>query len=152
MADHRAEAMVLKLWEQSRARALRWSATGEVDTFAVVLASYAVQVKRNEYPDGAGSTLALCDLAGDVIEEIDGDDISGLKVLDPASGKYLNGWSVLYQIWEIARRSALGVDRAMDAILAALSETEQLSLFADEDACDDEEEEEAWVDGDDEAE
>lgn len=112
MSDNRMALLVKRLVEKTNKKELAWEATAAEDEFAVAFSSYAVTVSHD--PDEDEYLVTLSDSGGQVIDELSPSDFESydLNYEDPAQ--------VFALLYSEARRTAMGIDEALDSILAEL--------------------------------
>jgi hypothetical protein len=99
MADDKIVRLVRLLFEKTKAGEIGWEETSNLNIFQCSVSNYSILISRQ--------TLTVCDEEGKIIEEVDG--------LAP-----LQEGVRLSELFELARRQAMGVERALDEILLLL--------------------------------
>jgi hypothetical protein len=98
--------LVDAVYEKTKSGELVWETTSVPFKFQVSFAKYSVTILSQ----GAGATrLELHNDQGALIEEVSPSDTSAAQD------------AILYRLYELARRQALGVDEAIDELLTELS-------------------------------
>ena len=106
MADDKIVRLVRLLLEKTKAGEIKWEETSKLNIFQCSLSNYTLLISRQ--------TLTVCNEVGDIIEEVDGQ--APLK-----EGVRLS------ELFELARRDAMGVEKALDEILLLLEAGETKS-------------------------
>jgi hypothetical protein len=110
MSNEKLFNLVRRLHKSTTEGALNWDVTEKSGVFQSSLAGYAVRLevrKSRAHPVDNEYFMTILDPLGDVVEEM-GDEES--------EGAFL----IMKDLYECARREALGVDRAIDEILRDL--------------------------------
>jgi hypothetical protein len=107
---------------QAKAGDVDWEKTDEEGAFETDFAGFGVQIARIE-AEGEETlySIRLFDAEGEFLDEFTDEDLTEIlnreKPTEPSEM-----FAVLQDIHRSARRSAMGVDKAIDTILDALSE------------------------------
>ena len=114
--EEKLVTLVRKL--HARGGSVAWDKTDEEDTFEADFAGFAVQISETE--DGEPIyTLRIFDDAGALLDELTDEDLTEiLNQTEPTEPAVM--FALMQDIHRAARRSALGVDKAIDTILSAL--------------------------------
>jgi hypothetical protein len=99
MADDKIVRLVRLLFKKTKTGEIKWEETAKLNIFQCSLSNYTLLISRQ--------TLTVCNQEGNVIEEVD-----GLAPLQ--EGVHLT------ELFELARRDAMGVEKALDEILFLL--------------------------------
>jgi hypothetical protein len=111
MSSQKYATLVKRLLDRTSDGSLTWEETGLDGVFQASLPKFAVQV----LPIGDDYLVRLIDADGEVID----------SVSDPELTEYLeDSFLKMRDLYQIARRSALGVEKALDSILESLNEDE----------------------------
>ncbi|MGB6482805.1 MAG: hypothetical protein WBE86_04890 [Candidatus Acidiferrales bacterium] len=108
---NKEEQMVDLLIERTTAGSVTWTPTAEENEFITSLANNTVSIKkvhdpRSEEPD---MMFAICDEDGrEVLSSLNGGGMQGVT------------YNVLTVLHELARRSALNIDKTLDKIIKSL--------------------------------
>ena len=95
-----------------------WEKTDEEDTFETEFAGFALQIAETDDAEPI-YTLRIFDESGSLLDEFSDEDLTEiLNQTEPTEPSVM--FAVMQDIHRAARRSALGVDKAIDAILGAL--------------------------------
>ena len=111
MADPKFETLIHKLLERSKEGKVEWEATAVEGVYQAAFPHYSVKVYSEPSQEGMDYVLQIADEEGVVIDEVRDTDFSG---------EYNN----MRELFNCARSSGLGLDRALDSILAALGPDE----------------------------
>jgi hypothetical protein len=111
MADPKFHALIHKLLERSREHKVEWEATAAAGVFQAAFPHYSVKVYTEPGTHGEDYILQIADEQGQVIDEVRDTDFS--DELDN-----------MRELFNYARSSGLGLDRALDSIIAALGSDE----------------------------
>jgi hypothetical protein len=109
MIDDRIVRLVQLLLEKTSAGEIRWEETPTSNTFQCSLSNYSVLISQTSFRDAPGATqsLAVANEEGRIIEEVESGALGS------------NDW-LLRDLFALARRKALGVDKALDEMLHLL--------------------------------
>jgi len=99
MADDKIIRLVRLLVEKTKAGEIKWEETSSLNNFECSLFNYSLLISRQ--------TLTVRNQEGNIIEEVDGE-------------APLQGGVQFSELFELARRDALGVEKALDEILLLL--------------------------------
>jgi hypothetical protein len=118
--DDKLVTLVRRL--EDKAGEVSWEKTEEEETFETDFAGFGVQIGRD---DAEGEEplykLRLFDTEGEFLDEFTDDDLTViLNRTEPTEPSEM--FEVMKAIHRTARRSAMGVGKAVDAILEALAE------------------------------
>lgn len=96
-----------------------WEATSAKNTFQTSLPKYTVRISEepNRDTDGMDYVISIHDSNGSSIERVSDVDLSNVAAAQGGSA-----FSAMRGLYKEARRTALGVDKAVDEIIAALDE------------------------------
>ena len=110
MTSQKHEALVAHLQRKSHDGQLEWEESALGDAFEVALANYTIriEVEGNDYK------VSILDKEGRVIESFTDVDLDGR---DSQETPY---YRVMKEVYGMARRIAMGVDRVLNDILAEL--------------------------------
>lgn len=104
----------------SRAASMAWEKTEEAGTYESEAAEFAIQISESAEADPL-YTLRLFDGEGTLLDEFSDEDLTEfLSKEAPTEGSEM--FTLMQDVHRAARRSAMGVDRAIDAILVALGD------------------------------
>jgi hypothetical protein len=108
MAEDRLAEIAKLLLEKTKAGDLSWEKTSKKGEFQVPFARYVILLRgSSDFPN-----LLLTDQDGDIVE-----DLSSSKAMNYPG---YQTFEELKQLYEAARRRALGADEALDEILKTL--------------------------------
>ncbi|HJQ85333.1 MAG TPA: hypothetical protein VKA21_14705 [Candidatus Binatia bacterium] len=116
MGSEKSVTLVRRLFEQTNAGTLEWVSVNGGAAFQVGFAGYGVLLERRQQRDEFGHPhdqvmLSIVNGEGQIVEQI----------LPAELGSTLpNPEKVMIALFEGARRRAMGVEKALDSILAAL--------------------------------
>lgn len=119
MAKSRNVILVDRLHERTLSNKLLWEKTVDAGVYQVVFGVHSIQVAKREDRDSWGTVLGysfsleIYDEEGATIEEIRARDLE-----ESASQK-------LKELYELARRQAMGVDKILDSLLSELESQER---------------------------
>jgi len=108
--------IILKLAENTQKGSIKWEETGSPAIFQAAFPGYAVQVwvSRNvDDPQYSDYYLRIIDEEGKIVEEV--SDLDLKNVLE-------NPYETMKELCNVARRSALGVENALNSILNSLKD------------------------------
>lgn len=96
---------------------LNWEETADDGAYQATFSNYGVRIRTmwNREHDSPDYQLELYNSNGHLIEEISSD---ALHEVDPKAGAY----QIMAQMFETARRIAMGVEQALDEILQELDD------------------------------
>lgn len=116
MKDEKLVRLARLLYERTKDGDIRWEETALRDTFQCSFPSYSVLISQKSFSGLADPKpmriLKICNEEGKTIEEIS-------DAAPPLSGRI-----ELKELFELARRDAMGVEKALDEILDFLGSTE----------------------------
>jgi len=107
MSYPRMATLVSKLSLKTQAGEVRWEETGEERTYQASFPGYAVHV----FPRGEDYILQIFNDDGNLIEEVSDRDLTSYMG---------NAYIQMKELYELARRNAMGVEQALDKILSCL--------------------------------
>lgn len=115
MSEYRQWNLILRLFKRTKSESIDWDVLGdENDVFVTGLADYAVSLSKsssNVY------RVEIIDDDGRIVDSFSSASIDTPKAKTPA-------YTILREMYELARRQALGADKALDDILNALGDNE----------------------------
>ena len=115
MEKSKYDTLVTGLVTATKSGRITWQPTINEDVFMVSFPGYSVQIltfedwNENTFESFTSYILKLLNDEGHLIEQIRPDDLAN------------NGFSVLQTIYTIARRQAIGAEKAVDTIIESLS-------------------------------
>lgn len=112
MSYQKIVLLIQKLIEKTSAAEIRWEDTEEENVYQVVLPEYSVRI----WPRGEDFMLGIFNAQGALIEEV-----SDVYLTDELSEAY----SKMKDLYDSARRIAMGVEQALDSILSSLEEKKE---------------------------
>jgi hypothetical protein len=116
--DEKLVTLVQRL--RARGGGIGWERTDEEGTFETDFNGFAVQISESEGEEPL-YTLRIFDREGAMLDEFTDEDLTEImNRSEPTEPNVM--FTVMQDIYRAARRSALGVDKAVDAILAALGD------------------------------
>jgi len=119
-AAARLASIVEQLLAKSKSGDIEWQRTAKADSFMAPFSKYSVHIRQvriqSEYPDEElfDYYLEIFNAEGDLLESIVDTDFQ------PVPRDQFNAYKILGDLYMFARRQALGVDRAIDALLTDL--------------------------------
>lgn len=115
MSTEKIVSLVTKLYNQTSGNKLKWVETAVKSEFQASFPNYSVHVKYETDPDNSRNYyyLVILNEEGDIIDVVGDYDIEEFTGVSS---------DILRRLFEEARRSALGVNAAVDSILSALDE------------------------------
>ena len=109
--------LVESLLDQSHAGALEWKPTARDSAFQVSFRANSLQISENQHPEfveeGVYYMISLINSEGLTVDTFTAADLRDLP-----DGK--NYWSMMREIYQLARRTALGADKVLKDILGEL--------------------------------
>lgn len=117
MSYQKIAHLVVLLSRKTKEGKLAWSATERNGVFQVSFPSHSVRIFEKLVPhDEGGQRLdmvaQIIDYNGDVVEEVSDEDLKGM-----VAGPY----TTMRDMFETARRQAMGVESAIDGIIDELT-------------------------------
>jgi|SRR5215813_1752748 len=108
-----------RLFQQTREGKLNWKDTVDKGTYVVSFKDYAVEILRADSQEGPDSAvvLGLRNAEGEIVERVDDFEVAQLFPNDASRRSFFQKSEQLY---ELARRNALGADKALNSILNEL--------------------------------
>jgi hypothetical protein len=120
MAENKIVILVSKIETNTISNALNWEATAETNEFQTTLANFVVRIGEQfdpEYPEHPDYVLKIIDHDGNTMESTTNADL--VKMEHKTFG-VRHPYEVMQSIFKMAKRQALGVDKAIDSILSEL--------------------------------
>jgi hypothetical protein len=119
MADQRLAQLVKQLAKKTAERAISWEKTEEEASFQTAFPGYSVRLRVIRSASGlyAGATayaIQIFNELGELVEETTDEELDG-----PTPGEFYTSMKAMYTG---ARRSVMGVDKAIDSILQRLAD------------------------------
>lgn len=120
MADQRLAELVKLLAKKAAERGLLWEKTVEEQAFQTAFPGYSVRLriqhsKSSRYPGADAYAIQIFNESGELVEETTDEDLDGVD----QPGEF---FKVMKEMYTDARRSVMGVDKAIDSILEQLSD------------------------------
>lgn len=114
MADDKLRKLINRLLDKTRAAELHWSETPSKEAFQVSFPSYSVEVDCSDEV----TYLRVYNSEGRIIDETSDRAI----MFDDFGSNFQSGdVEKIQELYRLARRQALGVDRALEELLATLT-------------------------------
>lgn len=110
---NKKDALIRQLLVLSRAGKISWNRATESGAFQIALDKYTIQILVST-PNSIDLLVRIFDGSGTVIEEISDAEMA------EATGCFY--FEIMYELHTLARRSALGADKAIDSLLSLLDE------------------------------
>lgn len=110
----KAEQFVRRICAKTMDGALRWQRMSTMGLFQTIFSSYILQFGFFQTHDGDFYQMQLFDGDGDLLDSYRDDDFGRTASLDSMQ-------EVMKEAYDVARRSALGVEKAIDDILEELN-------------------------------
>jgi hypothetical protein len=118
MADSKLVNLVKLLNRRTVEGNISWERTSDEGVFNAPFKEYSVQIStaptRGAELEGYDIVLRIYDDEGEIVEEI--------RDVDFTTEEFLNPYGTMNEIYLIARRQAMGVDKAVDSLLNQLIE------------------------------
>jgi hypothetical protein len=121
MASNKNATLLKRILERTREGTIEWEATRLDETFQASFPNYSIRISRTHYePEYPGDEsidykLHIYNKEGKLIEEMYPADIGG---------DVGNPFRMLEETFRLARRTAFGVEEALDELISALGEGE----------------------------
>lgn len=119
--------LINSIFKKTRDGSMSWEETDEDDVFQVSFPDYSLRISRvptrSQDPDGEDIILRIYNNEGKLIDEVDDAMIYQYDPERRFSG--LSSYQAMYEIYNIARRQALGVEQALDSLLNLIEEEEE---------------------------
>lgn len=122
MTDDKALELAQSLHRRTLEDKIEWTEGGSDRAFQASFGNFAVEVREvpdRDYPDQPDYSIAVRDALGREIEQI--TNVTLRPVMDRTTAEGLNPYAVLQETYRLARRKALGYDKALDSILEQLN-------------------------------
>jgi hypothetical protein len=116
MDTKRLETLITKLHEKTMTEEVYWEKTSKEGLFMATFPGYSVRIATRQnmsQPDEVDYIFAIYDEQGALIERIDDIELQ-------AANKEFKAYKILAEIYDKARRKALGVDKAIEVIISEL--------------------------------
>jgi hypothetical protein len=117
MVDERIALLVTKLHQNTLSRKISWAPTVDDNAFEATFPRYTVRISERE---GRTSIQYVISILNDLGVSVDSFSDSELSARFADAPLDLGWYGVLREIYEMARRQALGADQAIDDILGEL--------------------------------
>lgn len=110
--------LFMQLYERTAAGSLSWQETVDKGTYIVSFSSYSVEISQisTEHDFEHDVVIRIRDSNGEFVESIADRDVGANLSGDARSNFYLQ----CEALYKMARRTALGADKALDSILTDL--------------------------------
>ncbi len=107
----------------TKARRVEWKRSVDLDTFQLTFETNGIKLSRFEYDDRSSVyCIELLDGAGDQIDQFDSDDLDAFYRGSTGNRQSAAGSDMLREMFESARRQALGIDTALVTLIAQLED------------------------------
>jgi ketosteroid isomerase-like protein len=113
------ERLIRQLLAKSNEGKVKWERTVDTGEFQAAFPGYSVRVhsRPSQYSDALDYFLELRDDEGELMEVISDSDLSAeMRNATP------NAYAIMKDLFEVARRTAMGVESALDTILSELED------------------------------
>jgi hypothetical protein len=122
MNNPKVEAMVRRIKEKTSEGQLQWEETEAEGVYQTAFTSYSVQVSLEDSREAQGTdvVLRIFNSEGKMIEEVRDPDLVGDKYDSPKAFKEMR------ELYDTARRYAMGVEQALDQILKDLDDKDEI--------------------------
>ena len=123
MTDQKITDFVIRLYRRTQAGKVPWEKAVEDETFQATFSKgFSIQIaprpSQDPSEDEPDYWLTILNEAGEVVEEISNLHFPNTKLVG------LYPWVLMKDIHNIARRTAMGAERAINEIMADLGEDE----------------------------
>lgn len=117
MADQRILTLINRLRERTDQGKVSWREADRGDAFLASFSNNSVSVSQRESRQGSGAeyVIRILNSWGDTIEEVGDEDFQNQEV-----------YETMKNLFDKARRIALGLDEALDSILKELDESDDM--------------------------
>lgn len=109
--------LVARLAARTEDGSVNWEETAVTGQFQLAFPNYSVlvllQESKGQIAGALDVVLRVCNTAGDVVEEVADPDLE--DILE-------NPYQDMLELYQLARRSAMGVEDALNSILSALED------------------------------
>jgi hypothetical protein len=118
MDTKKIEGLIVMLREKTVSNKVNWQKTTRVGSYLATFPGYSITIstRQRQQENDVDYIISIFDADGVLVEST--DDV----VLKQQNDKF-NAYVVLGEIYDVARRKALGVDKAIDKILSELEKT-----------------------------
>jgi hypothetical protein len=117
MIDERNAQLVMRLHKNTRNKKILWEDTPTNQAFVAAFPKYSVQIERKLRRDAVDYVITIINDVGVPVDDFSDVDLSTrFDNIAPERGWF----EFMNEIYEMARRQALGADEAIDAILGEL--------------------------------
>jgi len=119
MADKKLAMLIQRLHEKTNESKISWEKTAEEDAFQVSFSDYSVVISKNALPLAVTEIkLTIVNQNGEVVDEITSSSSPLFKT--ERGDDYL--FQDMTALHHHARRSAMGIEKAVDSLLSALAD------------------------------
>ena len=113
MSYEKIARVATALSNQTLQNKITWKQTEDATTFVVSFPQYSVFISKEEFEDSYGReqaahVLRITNENGEIVEEVTSYDLQS---------HLSDSWGTLKEMYETARRQAMGVEKALDSIL-----------------------------------
>lgn len=114
--------LIKKLLDKSRVRELAWKEGIYTNSFQISFRNNAVLVQpiKGRHPANTDYEFMLLNDQGEVVDSFTDEDLKNVFPNGPAFGE--SWYAVCKEIYDLARRRALGADKVMEEILTELDD------------------------------
>ena len=114
MADEKIEILLKKIYDKTMTGSIKWEETNKEGVYQAPLSGYSILISKRpsrKQADSLEFVLSINNFTGELIEEVGDEDFD-----------FENSYEYMSQLYEGARRKAMGTDQAIDKILSALDD------------------------------
>ncbi|MGO9176244.1 MAG: hypothetical protein ACLQED_08900 [Desulfobaccales bacterium] len=114
MAYQKIEILLRKIYDKTMTGNIQWEETNKEGVYQAALALYTILISKRpsrKQVDSIEYVLSINNFTGELIEEVGDEDFD-----------FENSYQYMSQLYDGARRKAMGTDQAIDKILSALDE------------------------------
>ncbi len=133
MAYDKRTALVLRVCQSTDRNEISWQETEAEGVFQADFPDYSIRVSKRSVSRGEAPDiiLAILDSEGTILDEVSDDEVSEDIGVQKA-------YPMMLDLYETARRIALGVEKALDDLLGLLPVSEAEEAGSDLEVSDDE--------------
>jgi hypothetical protein len=122
MVDKKLILLIHRIKDRTKDGSIIWDRTSEEDAFIASFRNYSIQISieptRNPNYTATDVVLKIFDYSGNIVEEVRDTDFDDDELPNP--------YEFLNEIYSIARRQAMGVDKAIDTLLEELTKDDDI--------------------------
>lgn len=113
MSYQKIADLIEKLYQKTGEGQINWETTSTEGVYQAILKSYSVRILKQILEERTVIVLQIYNEEGDLIEEVNDEDVGRVS-------KW-GAFATMLELYESARRTAMGTEKAVDEILEELN-------------------------------